>query len=163
MLINQANRLQAVPGSPLPVTWVDCHIPHVDTIHPLALAAARRQAGTASANAANTANAANSANSAAPAPRRTNSVQNVCRNHMHLSDSASHPRFVCAPAEQLIAALPPLSVANRASCRPPSPCSPPGPASRSPTLRHRRSDGPASPGRERFWPPPRQARCASSR
>ena len=90
MLKNQANHLQALPGSPLPVTWVDCHIPHVDTIHPLALAAARRQAGTASANTANSASTANPAN---PAPRRTTSEQSVCRNRMHLPDSASHLRF----------------------------------------------------------------------
>ena len=89
MMINQRNLLP-----PDQIQWPVNHIPHVDFIHPLCLAVARRQTAAAvpavsSANSAGTADAAS--------PRRTAGESKVCTNHTHLSHSAGHRRFFLHP------------------------------------------------------------------
>lgn len=52
MLKNQRNNLQAKPGTPQPIQWVDCHIPHVDTLHPGTRTPAEREAKKSAASSA---------------------------------------------------------------------------------------------------------------
>ena len=83
MLKNQRNTLPAHPGQPQPLQWADCHIPHVDTVHPGTRSQSERtplpSKGKPLGNLGNSANPANpaghgSANFAGSAPEPANTT-----------------------------------------------------------------------------------------
>jgi len=49
MLPKERKILPADPGTPQPITWVDCHIPHVDTLHTMTRSQAGRRSSEAPA------------------------------------------------------------------------------------------------------------------